>query len=172
MTDLERLAVAQAVYKAVAGQVSANDPCSLRSRADAELMAMYDSIGVRSVDVKIGGQKVGTYSVQMGKATKEARSRRLRVDDPGRVSAWADENEAELSEWLSCAWELFANWVFESYGEVPDGAEVVETVFPALPERPRGTVLRVDPGKVARALRGELPSYVAGLLGGEGGGAA
>lgn len=168
MESIERLAIAQAVYKAVADVVSTKNPDSLRSQADRELRDMYDSMGVKSLDLKLEGQKVGTYSVTMAKATEEKHSRFLKVTDPAKVQAWAEENETEFREWLSGAWEAFADYCFETYGEVPEGTEVVDHMIPALPEHVKGTTLRVDPAKVAKALQGQLPAYVAGLLeGGE-----
>jgi hypothetical protein len=52
-------------------------------------------------------------------------------------------------------------------GELPDGCEMADVVTPAQPERVKGTTLRVDPKKVSRALGNELPTAIAGLLGGE-----
>ncbi|MCI6274402.1 MAG: hypothetical protein MR874_06855 [Coriobacteriaceae bacterium] len=168
MTSMERLAVAQAVFRAVAEVVSTKNPDSLRAQADADLMGMYDSMGVKSIDLKLEGKKVGTYSVTMAKATKETHEKLLRVTEPQRVLEWAKDNETEWDEFVSLAIPRFAQYCFEEYGEVPDGCEVEEVVTPAKPEHPKGTTLRVDPKNVADALQGRLPVYVAGFLeGGE-----
>lgn len=58
-----RLAVAQAVYKAVAGAVSTKSDRNLRAEVDGETMALYEMYGLKSRDIKIGGAKVGTMSV-------------------------------------------------------------------------------------------------------------
>lgn len=167
MTDIEKLAIAQAVFKVVADQVSTKNPSSIRSQADNDLMDMYEKMGVKSIDLKVNGEKVGTYSVTMAKATPEKHKKSIRITDITKLDSWAESNPDEYNEWLPTAWEDFANYCFEQYGEVPDGCEVVDEVTPATKERPKGTTLRVEPQKVATALKGELPEVVAGLLEGE-----
>lgn len=167
MTDIEKLAIAQGVYKVVAELVSTKNSNGIRGKADHQLMELYDQMGVKSMDLKVSGQKVGTYSVTMAKATPEKQSTALQVNDKAALVAWTKENSDEWNEFVDSTIEAFAQYVFEEYGEVPDGCETVTHVTPAAPEHPKGTTLRVDPQKVADALQGQLPSYVAGLLGGE-----
>lgn len=167
MTDIERLAVAQAVYKAVAKVVSTKDADSLRSKADADLLDMYDRMGVARVDLKVAGEKVGSYSVRVGKPTEAKVERELSVGDLERVYQWATTDAAEeYREWCVAHAGEFAEYAFREYGEVADGCEVVERVTPGEPGRVLGTTLKVDEQKVARALGAQLPSTVAGLLDG------
>lgn len=167
MTDQERLVVAQAVYKAVAAQVGTKDPGNLRGQADSELLRLYREMGVKSIDLRLGGEKVGTYSVVMGKAQPERHESSVRVTDPDRVMAWAADNPEELEGFMATEWDAFARWCLEEHGEVPDGCEVVERVTPARPAEPTGrTTLRVDGQAVAEAMGDRLPTAVAGLLSG------
>lgn len=167
LTDAERLFVAQGLYKLVAGQVSTKDAGSLRSRCDAEMERVYRETGFKSADAKVGGVKVGTYSVRTSRARPESTENRLVVEDPGLVIAWAHmEAKDELTEWLLAHAGEFAEWALATYGEVPDGCRVDEVHVPAEPERFAGTTLRVDPALVAEALLREFPGQtLAGLLG-------
>lgn len=83
--DLGRLAIVQALYARLGGQVSTRDPSSLRARLDAGAIDEYRERGVRTRDVSIGGVKVGTYSVTVGKG------RPVVVDEEG-FEAWAHES--------------------------------------------------------------------------------
>ena len=63
MSDIERLTVPQALLKTVTKYTSTKDPDSLRARADADMLANYERMGMKSVDLRVNGEKVGTYSV-------------------------------------------------------------------------------------------------------------
>ena len=169
MNDIEQLAVAQALLKTVTKYTSTKDPDSLRSRADADILANYERMGMKSVDLRVNGEKVGTYSVKVSKATPAREVAQVVVEDPERALKWAETDaHDELREWLLAHMQEFATWCFDGYGEVADGARVDAVETPGTPERATGTTLRVDGAKVAHALRGQLPAAVAGLLeGGE-----
>lgn len=68
LSGMERLAVAQAMYKLAAPMVKTGDPDSLRGLADADLLASYEGAGVKGVDLRVGGAKVGSLSVRTSKA--------------------------------------------------------------------------------------------------------
>lgn len=162
MKDMERLAIASAIQKRVNEYMSAKDPDSLRGRADAEVLRMYDRTGARSYDLKVAGEKVGTYSVRLSKP----KSRKVAVvDDPDAVAAYAMDNPDDLVRYLRERAGDVAQWLLEDSGTVADGAEVTEQG--GGPER-LGTTLRVDPAKVGDALHGQLPQAIAGLLDGGG----
>ena len=165
MNDIERLAVAQALYKAVAGMVSTKDPDSLRARADADMLANYERMGMKSVDLRVNGEKVGTYSVKVSKPTGAAKTSRLVVDDSEAAYRWAMTAAAdEYEDWCIANIDRFCQYALDEFGEVADGAHVETDTAAAQPERATGTVLKVDVPKVAHALGGELPGAVAGLL--------
>ena len=162
--DLERLAVAQAVYKAVADIVSTKNPDGMRAEADRQLMDAYAQMGVRSMDLKVAGQKVGTYSVTLAKAVPEKQAARLDVTDHGELVRWLKEDPDAMDSLIEMYADQYAQALFAASGEVPDGCEATTVVTPAQPEHPKGTTLRVDVHKVAEALKGQLPEAVAGLL--------
>lgn len=164
LNDFQNLAVAQRIYHAIAGEVSTKSPDGLRGSLDAKMLNEYMETGTRTRDLIINGEKVGTYSVKVGKAKPGKVTKQLSVNDESEVARWAAANQDELSEFLSRNWDAFANYCFESYGEVPDGCEVVTTETEPVPPQPTGTVLRVDDAKVDHAMAGQLPQAVAGLL--------
>ena len=152
----ERLYVAQALFKVMGEYVSTTGD-GLRAECDAELLSMYEAEGIKSLDAKVAGQKVGTYSVTVAKeATKEG----LRTVDLDALTAWATENGFIKMEVDYKRIEAY----FQQTGEVPDGCELYSET---IPEHTKGTVLRIDPQKVAEALGAGLPSAVTGLLYGE-----
>ena len=59
MNNLEKLAVAQAVYKAVGAIVSTKDHDSLRGQIDAELIEQFEADGTDRKRLMLNGQEVG-----------------------------------------------------------------------------------------------------------------
>ena len=165
MNDIERLTVAQAVYKVVADMVSTKNPDSLRSRADADMLGNYERMGMKSVDLRINGEKVGTYSVKVSKPTTSTARTRLVVDDSEEAYRWAVRSATdEFEDWCIANIDRFCQYALDEFGEVADGAHVETDAVAEQPERATGTVLKVDVPKVAHALGGELPVAVSGLL--------
>ena len=85
MNDIQRLCVAQALYKAIAGAVKTRTPGNLRSVLDAELVRMYEQTGAKSFDVRMDdGTKVATASSTVKGAWE--------VTDPDAFDAWRRES--------------------------------------------------------------------------------
>lgn len=162
LNDGQKLAIAAALEKQVKKMTDTRAADSLRTRADDDLRAMFDETGVDRVRIRIGEYDVATLTLSF---TKPVQGKEMRVDD-----AWA------LAEWLHCTDEgidvlhgiltdvKVQNAVTTSamgYGFLPDGCRMVDVDEPA---RIKGTVLRVQPDKVAKALAGELPQTISGLL--------
>jgi len=167
MNDIERLAVAQALLKTVTKYTSTKDPDSLRARADADMLANYERMGMKSVDLRINGEKVGTYSVKVSKPTTSTTRTRLVVDDSEDAYRWAVRSATdEFEDWCIANIDRFCQYALDEFGEVADGTHVETDTAAAQPERATGTVLKVDPPKVAHALGVQLPFAVAGLLSG------
>lgn len=167
MNDIERLVIAQALLKTVTKYTSTRDPDSLRARADAEMLGNYERMGMKSVDLRVNGEKVGTYSVKVSKPTGAAKTSRVVVDDSEAAYRWAMTAAAdEYEDWCIANIDRFCAYALSEFGEVADGARVVTEETDAQPERATGTVLKVDPPKVAHALGVQLPYAVAGLLSG------
>lgn len=159
-TDIERLTIAQAVYKVAAEYVSTKNINSLRGHVDEEMIRAYELDGIKSRDLRLNGEKVGTYSVRVSKAKTESV---LRETDHDAFVKWAGENPELCTLFALNQAAKLAQFALETAGELPDGYEFQEVVTP---ERATGTTLKVDVEKVAKAMSGELPSAVAGLLGG------
>ncbi|WP_028263910.1 hypothetical protein [Atopobium fossor] len=149
LTPFERLYIEQAVYKAIASDVSTKG-AGLRAQLDAALIDGYLSTGVKSRDALIQGQKVGAYSV---KVSKDTRKTVLSIQDRKAWLDWALENgyaHEEKHIVVDDEQEVLAELL--NNGELPDGCEVQEV---GTPPRPTGTTLTVDPAKV-NAIMGEL----------------
>lgn len=167
MNDIERLVIAQALLKTVTKYTSTRDPDSLRARADADMLENYERMGMKSVDLRVNGEKVGTYSVKVSKPTGADKTSRVVVDDSEAAYRWAMTAAAdEYEDWCIANIDRFCEYALSEFGEVADGAHVVTEETAAQPERATGTVLKVDPPKVAHALGVQLPYAVAGLLSG------
>jgi len=166
MNSIERLAIEQAVYNAIGADLKTGVPDNLRGEVNGFYLDMYERTGATGFEVRVNGQKVGTYGFSKVKGKPERTVTELRVTDADALRA--DESD-EFNDWLT-AWltdhlpELAIQYAQET-GELLDGMELVEVTTPAVPDgiRPNGT-LRVKPEKVAAALGNALPATIAGLL--------
>lgn len=175
-SNLEKLAVAQALYNAVGAIVSTKSSDNLRAQCDKEAR----EAGIRSRDVLINGEKVGTYSAVWTKPTPAVEPQfdeTVAMHDAQQFDTWIcglDEGGLrELASWIRLhlhADELAEYWLY-AMGELPAGCEVVTIERegkPAQPAQYKNMSLKIDAQAVADALAGELPAVVAGLLqGGE-----
>lgn len=168
LTDIQRLAVAEAMGKAIKEMTNprggAHGAPTLRTECDDALREMYEAEGVDRRRIVINGQEVGTLSARLSKpesGTRVVMSNRaamlhwLRSSDDGR-----DALERLLADGRTRDAVVAAA---TADGILPDGCRVEAY------ERPAawlGTALRVDVKKVGAALGAELPSAVVGLLGG------
>ena len=152
--EREQLVIAQALYNALGEIVSTKDADSLRGQADDFYKALYMECGAKSYDMKIGDEKVGTYSVKLSKAKPQIVSREFTVVDPGNATGAASGLPSE-AWWAFIAHHLrdFASWYFTETGELLEGCELVELVTPEQPPAYMGGTLRIDAKKVADALR-------------------
>ena len=170
MNSIEQLAIEQAVYNAIGADLKTGVPDNLRGEVNGFYLDMYERTGATAFEVRVNGQKVGTYGFNKVKGQPERTVTELRVTD--HAALMADESD-EFADWLGRYVtdhmdELAIQYATET-GELLDGMAVVEREHPATPDtiRPNGT-LRVDARKVAAAMGHELPAYVSGLLeGGE-----
>lgn len=156
------LAVMQGIYKAAGAIVSTKDSTSLRSHVDAQLMEMYESMGVDRIELRIGDAKVGSLGLR--KSTKDKTKTVVTVNDAIACAKFIAQDEALAAIVLGAAQKALVTYVEET-GDVPDGCEVTTETEPS------GTVLGTtirgcNPNVVADALNGALPDTVIGLLGG------
>lgn len=169
MKPIERLAVAQALYKTCGELVDTKNPDSLRSQVDAEFLEQYENTGAKSFAVKIGNDEVGTYSLRFSKPTAERHEYYFNVYDYVLLNKWfADVTNEELREFIYENLREFAEWKWKKDGEVAYGCNIEEMVIPETPKEVQGGTLKVDPWKVAAALKTGLPVAFNNLLeGGE-----
>jgi hypothetical protein len=163
---IERLAIEQAVYNAIGADLKTGVTDNLRGEVNGFYLDLYQQTGATGFEVRVNGQKVGTYGFSKVKGTPEREVTELRVTDHAALRA---DNSEEFCEWLTRFMEqnlekLAVQYATET-GELLDGMEYVTETIPATPDgiRPNGT-LRVKPEKVAAALGNALPATIAGLL--------
>lgn len=166
MTNIERLAIEQAIYNAIGEDLKTGRTGNLRGEVNEVYLDLYQRTGATGFEVRVNGQKVGTYGFNKVRGQKERTVSELRVTDPDALVAWSDDDfDAWCARWVLDHIEQLAREYAAETGELPDGMELVEVTTPAVPDgiNPNGR-LRVDARKVAAAMGHELPSYVAGLL--------
>ena len=168
LTDIQRLAVAEAMGKAIKDMTNprggAHGAPTLRTECDDALRYDFEQDGTDRRRIVINGQEVGTLSARLSKPESGAR---VVVSDGGELLYWlrnSDGGRDALGRLLADPKTRQAIVdAATADGELPDGCRVESY------ERPAawlGTTLRVDVKKVGAALGAELPSTVVGLLGG------
>lgn len=168
LSPIERLAVEQAAYSAIGADLKTGVPDNLRGEVNGFYLDLYQRTGATGFEVRVNGQKVGTYGFSKVKGQPERTVTELRVTDAEALRADAsDEFAAWLADWMRDNLCELAVRYCEETGELLDGMEWVTETVPATPDtiRPNGT-LRVRADKVADALGNALPATIAGLLGG------
>ena len=168
LSPIERLAIEQAVYNSIGADLKTGVPDNLRGEVNGFYLDLYQQTGATGFEVRVAGQKVGTYGFSKVKGTPERKVTELRVTDP---QALLDDDSEDFvswcADWLRDHLPELAVQYCEQTGELLDGMELVTETVPATPDtiRPNGT-LRIRPEKVAAALGNALPATIAGLLGG------
>ena len=168
LTDIQRLAVAEAMGKAIKDMTNprggAHGAPTLRPECDDALRADFEASGTDRRRISINGQEVGTLSARLSKPESGTR---VVVDDEKAFVRWIMAGDGgEDAIWRLIHDHKTRDAVIAAAtadGELPDGCHVEDY------ERPAawlGTTLRVSVPKVGAALGGELPSAVVGLLGG------
>lgn len=166
-TEMQELALWKAIADAANERITTRPKggANLRTEIDDSMIALYETTGTDRVKLKLHEQEVGTLSLAF---TKPKQGVEMRVTDTKELVEWlreTDEGSDVLSTIIcgaSCQKAVID--AARDYGFLPDGCAMVEVNEP---KHYKGTMLKVDGLKVARAMAGELPSAVAGLLGGE-----
>lgn len=167
LTEMQELALWKAIADAANERITTRPKggANLRTEIDESMVALYESTGADRVKLELHGQEVGTLSLTF---TKPKQGVEMRVTDTKKLVKWLRETDegGDVLMTVICGIKLqeaIVNAAMD-YGFLPDGCAMVEVNEP---KHYKGTMLKVDGMKVARAMAGELPSAVAGLLGGE-----
>lgn len=162
-SPMEQLAIKQALYKTIAADVSTKGD-SLRNAIDGAIIEQYERSGAKSYDVKVNGEKVGSYSVRLSKDKKE---KVPRIENADAFQRWLTdpENMSQVVSYVRDDDYRFLEWLIKSWGIVPDGVEVMDVTHEG--GDVVGTTLRIYEDKVANALGHALPEAIAGLLAGD-----
>lgn len=166
-TEMQELALWKAIADAANERITTRPKggANLRTEIDDSMIALYETTGADRVKLKLHEQEVGTLSLAF---TKPKQGVEMRVTDTKKLVEWLRETDegSDVLMTIICGIKLqeaIVNAAMD-YGFLPDGCAMVEVNEP---KHYKGTMLKVDGLKVARAMAGELPSAVAGLLGGE-----
>lgn len=168
LTEMQELALWKAIADAANERITTRPKggANLRTEIDDSMVALYESTGADRVKLELHGQEVGTLSLAF---TKPKQGVEMRVTDTKKLVEWlrTTDEGADVLATIICGIRLQEAILAAAtdYGFLPDGCAMVEVNEP---KHYKGTMLKVDGLKVARAMAGELPSAVAGLLGGEG----
>ena len=167
LTEMQELALWKAIADAANERITTRPKggSNLRTEIDESMIALYESTGADRVKLELHEQEVGTLSLTF---TKPKQGVEMRVTDTKKLVKWLRETDegGDVLMTVICGIKLqeaIVNAAMD-YGFLPDGCAMVEVNEP---KHYKGTMLKVDGLKVARAMAGELPSAVAGLLGGE-----
>ena len=168
LNDTQRLAIAQAFYKAAAELVDTKNPDSLRSKVDAGYRELYELTGSKSFDVLIDGHQVGTYSIRFSKPKPEETHASFEVTDYEKLARDFAENvtDEQCRKFVALNLSQFAEWTLNTDGELMDGCKVMYETTEATEKQYLGGTLKVDPQEVMVAMGETLPPGIAGLLGG------
>lgn len=167
LTEMQELALWKAIADAANERITTRPKggSNLRTEIDESMIALYETTGADRVKLKLHEQEVGTLSLTF---TKPKQGVEMRVTDTKKLVKWLRETDegGDVLMTVICGIKLqeaIVNAAMD-YGFLPDGCAMVEVNEP---KHYKGTMLKVDGLKVARAMAGEFPSAVAGLLGGE-----
>lgn len=167
LTEMQELALWKAIADAANERITTRPKggSNLRTEIDDSMVALYETTGADRVKLKLHEQEVGTLSLTF---TKPKQGVEMRVTDTKKLVKWLRETDegGDVLMTVICGIKLqeaIVNAAMD-YGFLPDGCAMVEVDEP---KHYKGTMLKVDGMKVARAMAWELPSAVAGLLGGE-----
>lgn len=163
-TEMQELALWKAIADAANERITTRPKggANLRTEIDDSMVALYETTGADRVKLKLHEQEVGTLSLTF---TKPKQGVEMRVTDTKKLVKWLRETDegGDVLMTVICGIKLqeaIVNAAMD-YGFLPDGCAMVEVNEP---KHYKGTMLKVDGLKVARAMAGELPSAVAGLL--------
>ncbi len=164
LTEMQELALWKAIADAANERITTRPKggSNLRTEIDDSMVALYESTGADRVKLNLNGQDVGTMSMTF---TKPKQGVEMRVTDTEKLVKWlrTTDEGADVLSTIICGIKLQEAIITAAtdYGFLPDGCAMVEVCEP---KHYKGTMLKVDGMKVARAMAGELPSAIAGLL--------
>lgn len=151
MGPVEQFAVLQAVYKELGSALATGDPANLRGAVEGSYREVYEMTGATSFDIRLGGEKVGTFSFAKTPATEETTERVFRVADSDALWKWIAQDDGDLEkDWCHDHAGEFARHVFEQTGVMPDGCELAEVTIPAKPAGIKGGTARIYPELVRK----------------------
>lgn len=160
-----KLALATAMFNALSDKVSTKGgkrrADNFRTTCDDMLRDEWEHDGTDRKELRINGRKVGTITACTSKPIDETVPV---IRDAEAFIAWlrtSDGGLDTLRRALSTKPADMLAWATAD-GELPDGCAIEKR---ELPERFRGTTVRVDKRLVMRALRDQLPGEAMRMLG-------
>lgn len=161
LNPVEKLAILQALQNRIGDMVKTKDPDNLRGEVDAMMVDMYENnpLAGKSFDVKLFGQKVGTYSLSVSKGKPQTKRMDIDVRDVVEFRQWcADMGFLEVNM-------KAVNDYVRTTGDVPEGCELLKVIEPeVIGGEVTRTSLKVQPEEVARVMGKNLGEFTELLL--------
>lgn len=161
LNPVEKLAIAQALQNRIGDMVSTKNPDNLRGEVDRIMIERYenDPLAAKSCDVKLLGEKVGTYSLTVSKGKRQSKRVDIDVRDMAEFRQWC----ADMG-FLEVNMKAVNDYVHKT-GDVPDGCEAVTVIEPeVIGGHVTRTTLKVQPERVAEVLGNRIAEVAQNLL--------
>lgn len=142
----------------------------LRPEVDEHFTKLAEEHGLKQAEVQLNGVDVGTITVKRTKGRPWHEWEAAEVTDLDELwhcyqsKEWQDYIDKRTQEWQDENREQLALDYFDETGELLEGMSMVTHRDPGVPEGISGTMLRVDPLKVSRAVTERLPVSMRHLL--------
>lgn len=153
------------VRDAIGKELDTKNKSNMRGQVDAAYRRLWEQTGGKTYDMRMRGRKVATYSV---KTKHEAHKTVYDLADADAFGDWllSGDGTHAATLWADRHAEQFVKWYVEETGEIPDGVEPRDVMTSTEGEYDSGMVTHFQPQQVIEALGDDLPTAVAGLLGG------
>lgn len=143
LDEIETRIVGHGLYKFLAEKFATNTPGNDRAVLDDHFRELFEQTGATSIQLRVNGTPVGTYSVV---TTKPKKSTTIKVVERDVFIAWCEENGC-----IICEPDMEkAKRNLQETGVIPDGCSVITIDEPG-GEFKHG-VLKVDVESVNKAL--------------------
>ena len=165
MGEVEWFLFLKMMRDAIGKELDTGNASNMRGQVDAVYRKLWEQTGGKSFEMRMRGNKVATYSV---KTTKERHKTVYDLEDATAFGDWlfSEDGRQAAQMWADEHPEQFVKWYVERTGDIPDGVQPRDVTVSNEGEYNGGMVSQFRQQEVLRALGDDLPTAVAGLLGG------
>jgi len=166
MGEVEWFLFLKMVRDAIGKELDTGNASNIRGQVDAVYRKLWEQTGGEKYSMRMRGNKVATYSV---KTTHEKHKTVYDLKDGDSFGDWlfSDDGKQAAQMWADEHAEQFVKWYVERTGDIPDGVEPRDVIVSNEGDYNGGMVSQFKPQQVLKALGDDLPTAIAGLLGGD-----